>query len=265
MSASDKKRVALITGASSGFGASVSRKLAAKGWHCIVAARRRERLEQIAAEIGGEVEVCDVAERGQVEAMAARIAERHDALHLLVNNAGVPGRGGFLDIDPVWIEQVMRTNYLGNVWTVLALTPLLEAGAPSDIATVASVAGVIAGGAGGPYTASKHAQVVFSRSIASELGPRGIRVHTIKPGFAETEGFPQERFLTNPIARRMVLTEDRVADAIIRAVSRNRREMFVPKLYAPPAMIYGMIPNTLSRWLGWLSRRRDAEFRQEQA
>ena len=259
------QRVALVTGASSGFGAAVARKLAADGWHCILAARRKERLEQIAGEIGAEVEVCDVAERDQVAAMAARVAGRHDALHLLVNNAGIPGRGGFLDVEPERIEQVVRTNYLGNVWALLELLPLLEAGAPSHVATVASVAGVLAGGAGGPYTASKHAQVVFSRSIASELAPKGIRVHTIKPGFAETEGFPQDRFLTNPIARRMVLSEDEVADAILRAVRRNRREMFVPKFYAPAGMLYGAMPVTFSRLLGWVTRRRDASFRAEQA
>ena len=219
----------------------------------------------LASETGGEVEVCDVTERDQVDAMATRVAGRHDALHLLVNNAGIPGRGGFLDIEPERIEQVIRTNYLGNIWTLLALLPLLEAGAPSDVATVASVAGVIAGGAGGPYTASKHAQVVFSRSIASELAPKGIRVHTIKPGFAETEGFPQDRFLESPIARRMVLTEDQVANAIVRAVRRNRREMFVPKFYAPAGMLYGVMPSSLSRVLGWVSRRRDDAFREEQA
>ncbi|MGI9659398.1 MAG: SDR family oxidoreductase, partial [Gaiellaceae bacterium] len=140
MESSSDQRIALITGASSGFGAAVSRKLAAEGWHCIVAARRRERLEELVSEIGGEAEVCDVSDRAQVDEMAARLAQRHDALHLLVNNAGIPGRGGFLDIEPERIEQVMRTNYLGNVWTMLALLPLLEAGAPSDIATVASVA-----------------------------------------------------------------------------------------------------------------------------
>ena len=265
MTGSNDQRIALVTGASSGFGAAVSRKLATDGWHCILVARRKDRLDALAAEIGAEVEVCDVIERDQVDAMAARVAERHDALHLLVNNAGIPGRGGFLDIEPERIERVVRTNYLGNVWTMLALLPLLEAGAPSHIVTLASVAGVIAGGAGGPYTASKHAQVAFSRSIASELAPRGIRVHTIKPGFAETEGFPQDRFLSNPIARRMVLSEDDVANAIMRALRRNRREMFVPKFYAPAGLAYGMIPNTFSRLLGWGSRRRDEAFREESA
>ena len=265
MATADRTRIALVTGASSGFGAAVSRRLAAEGWHCVLVARRRDRLEQLAEEMGGEVEVCDVAERDQVEAMAARVAARHDAIHLLVNNAGIPGRGGFLDLEPERIEHVMRINYLGNVWTALALLPLLEAGAPSQIVSVASVAGVIAGGAGGPYTASKHAQVAFSRALASELVPKGIRVHTLKPGFAETEGFPQERFLGNPIARRMVLSEDEVAEAILRIVRRKRREMFVPKFYAPAGLLAGVMPATLARALGWISRRRDASFREEQA
>jgi NAD(P)-dependent dehydrogenase (short-subunit alcohol dehydrogenase family) len=265
MARSGNGRIALVTGASSGFGAAVARKLAADDWRCILAARRRERLEQLAAEIDGEVEVCDVTEREQVDAMAQRVAERHSAIHLLVNNAGIPGRGGFLDIEPERIEQVVRTNYLGNVWAMLAFLPLLEAGAPSHIVTVASVASVIPGGAGGPYTASKHAQLAFSRAIASDLAPKGIRVHAVKPGFAETEGFPQERFLTNPIVRRMVLTEDEVADAIMRVVRRNRRESFVPKFYAPAGMLAGIIPVTMSRLLGRATRSRAESFREESA
>lgn len=265
MSETNQKRVAVVTGASSGFGAAVARKLAQNGWHCVLVARRRDRLERVAAETGGEIEVCDVTERDDVYAMAEQIASRHDAIKLLVNNAGMPGRGGFLDLEPERIEQVIRTNYLGNVWVLLSLVSLLEAAAPSHVVSVSSVAGVIAGGAGGPYTASKHAQTVFSRSIASELEPKGIRVHTLKPGFAETEGFPQDRFTTNPIARRMVLSEEDVADAILRIVKRNRREMFVPKIYAPPAMLYGLMPTTMSRVLGWQARRRDSTFREEQA
>jgi NAD(P)-dependent dehydrogenase (short-subunit alcohol dehydrogenase family) len=259
------KRVAIVTGASSGFGAAVARKLAREGWHCVLVARRRERLEEVAAETGGEIEVCDVAERDDVFAMAERIATRHDAVHLLVNNAGMPGRGGFLEIEPERIEQVMNTNYLGNVWVLLALVPLLEAGAPSHVVSVASVAGVLAGGAGGPYTASKHAQIVFSRSMASELAPKGIRVHAVKPGFAETEGFPQDRFQNDPIGRRLVLSEDDVADSILRIVRRNRREMFVPKFYAPAGMLYGLMPVTFARILGWASRRREKTYREESA
>ena len=88
-----------------------------------------------------------------------------------------------------------RTNYLGSVWCLRAFLPALEAAAPADVANVVSVAGTVAAGSAGPYTASKHAQLAFSRAVTGELRPRGIRVHTILPGFVETAGFPQrERF-----------------------------------------------------------------------
>ena len=97
-------RVAVITGGSSGIGEETARELARKGWTCVLLARRADRLERIAAEIGGEWELCDVADRAQVDAAAARVLERHPAIGLLVNNAGIPGRGSFLDIDPERLE-----------------------------------------------------------------------------------------------------------------------------------------------------------------
>ena len=262
-----RRRVAVITGASSGIGAALARKLSANGWHCVLLARRRDRLMEVAREVGGEAEICDVAEREEVEATARRIAERHPSIRLLVNNAGIPGRGEFLTIPPERIEQIVRINYLGTVWCTLEFLPLLEAAAPADIANVVSVAGTVAGGAGGPYAAAKHAQIAFSRSTAVEFQSRGVRVHTINPGFAHTEGFPQDRFLDHPVARHLVLTEDQVADGVIRAVVQNRREVFVPGFYRLPAALQGMMPGTFSHVLGWWNRRseepQDAERRNE--
>ncbi|MDX6412527.1 MAG: hypothetical protein QOE91_2043, partial [Gaiellaceae bacterium] len=86
-------RVAVVTGASSGIGAAIARRLAADGWHCVLMARREEQLRQLAGEIGGDVEVCDVSDRAAVDAAAARVRERHPAIGLLVNNAGIGARG----------------------------------------------------------------------------------------------------------------------------------------------------------------------------
>ena len=161
----------------------------------MLVARREERLRPLAEELGAEWELCDVGDREAVERTAAAIVERHPRVSLLVNNAGVPGRGGYLQASPERIEEVTRTNYLGGVWCLRAFLPALEAAAPSDVVNVVSVAGTVAAGSAGPYTASKHAQLAFSRSVSAELRPRGIRVHAILPGFVETEGFPQrERF-----------------------------------------------------------------------
>ena len=96
------------------------------GWHCVLLARRKDELERIAGEIGGEWEVCDVSDRAQVDEVAARVLERHPAIGLLVNNAGIPARGSFLDVDPELIERVMAVNYLGGIWCLRAFAPGLS-------------------------------------------------------------------------------------------------------------------------------------------
>ncbi len=187
-------RVAVVTGGSSGIGAALARRLKSRGWQCVLVARGAERLVRVADELGAEHEVCDVGDREAVERMAAAVIARHPKIGLLVNNAGIPGRTGFLDADPDRIEDVTRVNYLGGVWCLRAFLPALEAARPAHVVNVVSVAGAVSGaGTSGLYTASKHAQLAFSRSVATELEPRGIRVHTVLPGFAETEGFPAAR------------------------------------------------------------------------
>jgi NAD(P)-dependent dehydrogenase (short-subunit alcohol dehydrogenase family) len=240
-------RVAVVTGGSKGIGAATARLLAAGGWRCVLLARGQERLDQVAAEIDGEAEPCDVGDREQVEAAAARVASRHTAVHLLVANAGIPAGGGFLDLPPERIEEVIRTNYLGGVWSLRAFLPLLEAAAPSDLVVVASVAGVYAsGGSRGPYAASKHAQLAFARSIGAELAPHGIRVHAVNPGPVRTEGFPQDR-LRGTRLDRIVLEPEDVAEAILRAVARNRRESYVRGPYRLAGLLQAALPGTLSR------------------
>jgi short-subunit dehydrogenase len=242
-----RAKVAVVTGGSSGIGAALARKLTDRGMRCVLVARRRERLERVAAEIGAEAEVCDVADRSAVEDLAGRVGERHEAVHLLVNNAGIPGRRGFLELPAEQIEQVVRVNYLGGVWCLRAFLPLLEAGAPSVVVNVASVAGTVSGGRSGPYSAAKHAQVAFSRGTAGELAPRGIRVLTVNPGLTHTDGFPQDRFLTHRVWRHAVVTPERVADAILDAVVHGRTEVTVPVYYRAASLLQGIAPATLTK------------------
>jgi NAD(P)-dependent dehydrogenase (short-subunit alcohol dehydrogenase family) len=190
-----------------------------------------------------------------VDAAARRIAERHEAIHLLVNNAGIPAGGGFLDLPPERIEQVTDVNYLGGVWCLRAFLPLLERGAPSDLVTIASVAGTAIPLTSGPYAASKHAQVAFSRSIARELAPRGIRVHTVNPGPVPTDAFPQHQALAGRLSRHFVVSADDVASVVLRAIERNRREVVVPKVFRLAGIAQAVAPGTFTRLTGRRGRR----------
>jgi short-subunit dehydrogenase len=235
-----------VTGASSGIGAAIARALAARGWHTVLIARREERLRELAAELGGEYEVCDVSDREAVARAAAAIRGRHPQIQLLVNNAGIPGRAGFLEIEPERVEQVLRVNYLGTVWCLRELLPALEAAGRSDVVNIVSVAGTVAWGSG-PYSAAKAAQLAFSRTATAELSGRGIHVHTVNPGFVETEGFPQATVLRSALLRRAVVGPERVAQHVLRVLDRDRRETFVPAWYRVAALAQAVAPGLLTR------------------
>jgi short-subunit dehydrogenase len=241
------RRVGVVTGASGGIGAAIARALAARDWHLVLLARREEQLRAVAEEIGGEYEVCDVGRRDDVARVAAAVMERHPQLHLLVNNAGIPGRRGFAEIDLDRLEEVMRVNYLGAVWCLRAFLPALEAAGRSDVVNVVSVAGAVALGPAGPYAASKHAELAFSRSTSAELGARGIHVHTVNPGFVETAGFPQATVLRSAVLRRLVVEPEHIANHVVKVLDRDKRETFVPGLYRLAAVAQALAPGLLAR------------------
>jgi uncharacterized protein len=224
-------RVAVVTGASSGIGEETARELARRGWRCILLARRADRLERVASEIGAEWEVCDVADRSQVEVVAAKVLGRHPEVALLVNNAGMPARRSFVEVEPELVEQVTQVTYFGGVWCFQAFLPGLRAAAPAGgahVVNVVSVAGTVAFAPAGAYAAVKHAQLAFSRSSAAVLRGTGIAVHTVMPGFVETEGFPQHSVLRSRLFRRFVIGPEAVATALVDAVEKGKGEITVP-------------------------------------
>ncbi len=252
------QRIAVVTGASSGIGEATARELARRGWRCVLLARRADQLERIAEGIAGEWEVCDVADRAQVDDVAARVLERHPEIGLLVNNAGIPARGSFLDIDPELVERVTAVNYLGSVWCLRAFAPGLHAGA--HVVNLVSVAGTVAFAPAGAYAASKHAQLAFSRSVTALMRPRGVQVHTVMPGFVETEGFPQRSKLRSPMMRRYVIEADDVATAIVGVVEKSKAEVTVPWFpYRLAAIGQAVVPGLFSR----LVTRRAGQHRDE--
>jgi NAD(P)-dependent dehydrogenase (short-subunit alcohol dehydrogenase family) len=228
-------RVAVVTGASSGIGAALCRRLRADGWHVVGVSRSP-------APDADEHEACDVADRAALEAAAARVLERHPRLDLLVCNAGVAGRQSFLGADPETVERTIGVNYLGAVWTLRAFRPGLGQG--SHVVNVVSVAGQVAIG---PYSASKHAQLAFSRSVAVELATHGVKVHTVCPGFVETPGFPQRHRFNGLVYRVVVVPLDLVVDRIMGAIERDRREIVVPRWYLPAVWLQALIPGLFAR------------------
>jgi short-subunit dehydrogenase len=216
----------------------------------VLVARREDRLRALAQELHGEYELCDVGRRDDVERVAAAVTQRHPQLRLLVNNAGIPGRAGFAAIDLERLEEVLRVNYLGAVWCLRAFLPALEAAGRADVVNIVSVAGTVAFAPAGPYSASKQAQLAVSRSTAAELRGRGVHVHTINPGFVETEGFPQATTLRSPIFRRLVIGPEDVARQVVRAIERDRREVFVPRWYRLFAVAQALVPGVVARMSG---------------
>ena len=240
-------RVAVITGGSSGIGAELAKALKGEGWTCVLVARGEERLRELAAALGAEAEVCDVGDRAAVDALAQRVTARHPRIKLLVNNAGIPARSDFLG-EADRIESVTRVNYLGSVWCLRAFLPALEASAPADVVNVVSVAGTVAVPQSGPYAASKHAQLAFSRATGAQLRGRGIRVHTVLPGFAETPGFPQYSVIPRSM-HWTIIGPERIARAILAAVRNDKREIFVPWFYRPVGWLQSLFPATTARFL----------------
>ncbi|MFL5969151.1 MAG: SDR family NAD(P)-dependent oxidoreductase [Gaiellaceae bacterium] len=240
-------RTAVVTGASSGIGEAIARALAERGWHTVLLARREDRLRALAEALGGEYDVCDVGRRGEVERVAAAVSERHPQIQLLVNNAGMPGRTGFVAMESDKLEEVLRVNYLGAVWCLRAFLPALEAAGRSDVVNIVSVAGTVAFSPSGPYSASKHAQLAFSRAATGELRRRGVHVHTVNPGFVETEGFPQATVLRNPLLRRLVIGPEQVARHVVKVIERDKRETFVPGWYRVAAVAQAVAPGLVAR------------------
>jgi NADP-dependent 3-hydroxy acid dehydrogenase YdfG len=183
-------RTAVVTGASSGIGAATARALAGAGYRVVLGARRLRRMEELAAELGGEAIALDVADPDSVAAFAARVP----ACEVLVNNAG-----GALGLEPLgeadeelW-RAMYESNVLGTMRMTRALLPRLVGSGNGHVVAVTSIAAfeTYRGGAG--YSAAKHAQRAAVRTLRLELLGEPVSVTEIAPGMVETE-FSMVRF-----------------------------------------------------------------------
>ncbi len=180
-------RAAVVTGASSGIGAATARALSRAGFHVVCAARRFERIESLAAEIGGTAIACDVTDVEQVAALAAGVG---DSLEVLVNNAGGAfGVSEVVESDPDDWRKMFEVNVIGTLNVTKALTPALIASGAGTIINTGSIAGHLAYEGGGGYTAAKHGLAVMTETLRLELNGQPVRVTEIAPGMVRTEEF----------------------------------------------------------------------------
>jgi 3-oxoacyl-[acyl-carrier protein] reductase len=178
-----------ITGASAGIGKATARALVAEGASVALGARRLERLEDLAAELGAKVAVVemDVRKPQDSKRLVEEALAHFGKLDALVVNAGIGAYGGIMDLSDEQLVTMMDTNVAGTVWPIRAAVPgFLEAGG-GDIVIVASVAGLRGAGDEAVYAATKFAQVGLAGGLDRELRAKNIRVSTICPGGTATE------------------------------------------------------------------------------
>ncbi len=214
--------VAVVTGASSGIGEATARRLAIEGFDVVIGARRLDRLEAIANEIGGRAIALDVTNTESVDAFCAQV----ETCHVLVNNAGgALGRDAFADADEEEWRWMYDANVLGVMRMTRAFLPKMEASGNGHVVMVGSIAGhePYAGGAG--YNAVKFALRAATKVLRLELIGKPVRVTSVDPGMVDTD-FSLVRFHGDQAKADAVyagmtpLTADDIADCIAFAVTR---------------------------------------------
>jgi len=187
---SEQPGTVFVTGASSGFGAAIARRFAAAGSRVVAAARRQDRLSDLAAELGPRLlpVTLDVRDRAAVDRVASSLPAEFAQIDVLVNNAGAAlGMSPAQDADPGDWEQMIDTNCKGLAWCTRAILPGMVARRRGHVINLGSVAGTYPYPGGNAYGGTKAFVHQFSLDLRSDLHGTGVRVTCIEPGMAETE------------------------------------------------------------------------------
>lgn len=263
--------VAVVTGGSSGIGKASAKALAARGAKVYLLARSRERLQQAADEIrraGGEAYALpvDVTSPEQLAQAAQAVEAAHGKLDVVIAGAGVMDLGPVEAMPEDALTSMMQINYFGVVHTVRSFLPLIKKGEGKRIAILSSLASKVAPPYFGPYSASKAAVTGFAHALRQELRPQGIKVVLVHPGPTATplvDGYIGGAYYPVPPGV-PVVSPELVAEAIVRAVARGRREVFVPRRLAVTAWLAGIFPGAVD-WTYRIVGRSGHGGRNEQA
>jgi short-subunit dehydrogenase len=221
------QEIALVTGASSGIGEALARRIARDGRAVALVARRRDRLEALAADIRREHRVdahvlpADLTASGAPRALVDEVARRELVVDWLVNNAGFGTFGKFQDL-PVERElEEIRLNVEALVELTGRLVPGMVARGRGLVMNVSSVGGFVASPMMATYTATKAFVLSFTETIAAELEGTGVRALCVCPGFTRTEFQSHVAVDTTQIPGMAWMTSDEVADEAVRAAGRG--------------------------------------------
>jgi short-subunit dehydrogenase len=230
--------IIVLTGASSGIGEATARRLAREGHTLILAARRIDRLQALAAELGPNVHPfqVDLAQPDQMKVLADWTAQRFGGIDIWINNAGMGGPVPWWSMGLKPIQKVVNLNLVAPLASVEAALPYMEGRPGAQFINVASVAGHI--GSVGLYSATKFGLRGLTEAMRRELKSRGIGVSLVSPGFIRTE-------MTAGVRLPMPGPEI-VAEVIARLIRRPRRKVVVPGWYRLLIWLERLLPASLS-------------------
>jgi short-subunit dehydrogenase len=232
-------RVILITGASSGLGEAVARACARDGARLALAARREDRLRALASEleeVGGAALAVptDMRDPAAIRAMAAATLARFGRVDALVANAGLGYSFPVVETTEAQLREQVEVNLLGVIRSAQAVLPAMRATGRGHILAMASVSAGIAMPGAAIYAASKAGVVAFCEGLRREVGPHGIAVTAILPGFIAS---PMTANVPFPMPPASV-----VGDAVARLIRRPRWRMVIPAWYAPLMTLNRLAP-----------------------
>ena len=252
-------KVALITGASSGIGWETAKLLAARGWSLAITARRKDRLDFLAAslvKIGDEcpsalVLPADISQPDQARAVVLSTVAHFGRLDVLVNNAGILRMSPFMDMPVNEMREIFETNFWATIETVRAAIPVMEKQGGGHIVQVGS--GVSRRGLPfmAAYAASKFALLGLTEGLRMELAPKGITMSLVLPGGTETEmpaNLDRSRLPpTYPSHERSRVSAERAARAVVKAVEGRHTEIHVPWWNRPGIWFSTLFPPLADR------------------
>lgn len=194
------KPVAIVTGGSRGIGAAIVKRLAKDGFCVVAVARNLEKLQQVCDEVkaaGGMAEpvTCDIADSASVSAMVEAVAEKHGRIDALVNNAGITKDGLILRMEDADFDAVINTNLKSAFVAIRSAARTMMRAKFGRIINISSVSGVAGNAGQANYAASKAGLIGLSKTVAKELGAKGVTCNCIAPGFITTDmtdGLPEQ-------------------------------------------------------------------------